>query len=1081
MVINFRLVLAAILAGGLLPGADTTGSVRGGIVDPSGAPIPSARIELINADTSVSYRQSSNGEGRYLFNLVPPGNYNIRASRDGFRTHTLTGLVVEVNKSLLVNLQLEIGTVSESIEVKADTNQIEVASARVATNVERKYLVELPSGSRNALAVAEMAPGVNLIRPDSQVTNIEGSAANVNGLRRSSNVYYLDGSDNTGTFRNTSLQMPNPEAVQEVQVSTASTSAEFGKQPGGVFNVITKSGTNQFHGAGFYFFRNAALNANSWDRNRTGTARPPDNQKQYGGTLGGPIRRDRTFFFASYMQHRDNNPGFQNNRQFPTTAALRGDLSAFTRPLYDPDTGAPLPNNQIPARLLDPVAQNLLKLVPTVSNFGDRFVYEYQDDQVNNEILGKIDHVFSERHQVQGSYLRTFGTGKLYGQNGNEIPTWAPQVNDSEQHTVSARHTWMLRPTILIENRFALARHIADRRNANLGRDLSDFGAKWPIPQQGMQKTLPQITVSDGFNGRIGALSYFDQKNYRIGSSLNWQRVKSNWKFGGEAQKSGVRQLADQLASAFNFDGRSSSTPAAGRPGGVGVFGYSLADLLMGRSSAFNTSGLRDYDIYAWSYYFFAQNEWRVNRRLTLTPGFRYEFYTPPAEHNARASGFVFGNRSSLYPSAPLHMAFQGDASVPRGFFRQDRNNFAPRLGAAWDVHGDGRMAVRAGIGLYYAYNVMNMPMWNSERTPWNASAAGGETRSLVDPWGTSRTVVYSQPPTPFSSDISRFSYPPRIASMIWYDQGFTTPYTSQWNLSIERQFFTGISAQVSYVANRGIGFFQILDGNLPQWAANASLTNVENRRPIAGYGLIENLHSRARSWHDSFQLATDIRRVKGLNTRFTYVYGKTTAVVEEDRGQGGSRPSNPLNVDGEKAEVGNRHTARLFALYEMPFLATNQGLLGRTLGGWQLSGTMAAFSGTKLDVILGEDWNFDGQPGDRPDVTAPLRYLDGTKDQKMAAYFDTSIFVNPAIRNTFGNLGRNAVFGPGSFTASLAALKNFRFGEQRYFQFRAEAYNFLNNNNLADPVTQRSSRDFGRILNRFGNRTMQLGLRFVF
>jgi hypothetical protein len=221
--------------------------------------------------------------------------------------------------------------------------------------------------------------------------NIEGTYARVNGGRRGRNVFYLDGSDNTGSFRNSGLQFPNPEAVEEVNVSTSNTSAEFGKQPGGTFNVITKSGTNEFHGSGFYFFRNEALNANSWSRNKSGSARPPAFLKQGGGTFGGPVRHNKTFFFTSFMLYRDNSNGFQNTIKFPSKAMLAGDFSQFTRPLYDPDTGAPLPGNIIPQRLLDPVAANLLKLVPTVPNYGDRYVWSFNNPIQNQEVLGKLD------------------------------------------------------------------------------------------------------------------------------------------------------------------------------------------------------------------------------------------------------------------------------------------------------------------------------------------------------------------------------------------------------------------------------------------------------------------------------------------------------------------------------------------------------------------------------------------------------------------------------------------------------------------------------------------------------------------
>ncbi|MDZ7636884.1 MAG: carboxypeptidase regulatory-like domain-containing protein [Bryobacterales bacterium] len=586
-----------------LSAQETAGAVRGEVTDSSDARVADASIELSDASTGAAFRQKSNQEGLFTFNLIPPGTYTIRASLAGFQTYTVTGLRVEINRTTQVNLKLELGNVSEVVEVNASPVAIETASANVNTNVERKLVVELPSTSRNPLAMAALAPGVNLIRSDSQVTNIQGAAANVNGLRLSANVYYMDGSDNTGTFRNTALQFPNPEAVAELQVSTASTSAEFGKQPGGVFNVITKSGTNSLHGAGFYFFRDESLNANTWDRNRSGVERPVEDQNQLGGVLGGPVIKNRTFFFGSFMIYRQKDPGFQNNRQVPTQAMLNGDFSQFTRQLFDPDTGLPLAGNRIPQRLIDPVAKNMSSLFPTVGNLGERLIYDFSNTISNNEALGKIDHNFNEKHQLSASYMRTWGDSDSFTDGNNAIPGWAPMVNNNSQHTVSAKHLWTVNPTSIIQFRFALAKHVADRDNVNQGRNLEDFGAIWPLGSSRSNRYLPIVNISDGFIASPGNLSLFDQNNYRFGGTVSLIRGSHNIKFGLESQRSGVRQFNPSDRASFSFDGRASSRAAGANPAGIGVFGYSMADYLMGRSSSFQQSGTRDYDIRNWSHY----------------------------------------------------------------------------------------------------------------------------------------------------------------------------------------------------------------------------------------------------------------------------------------------------------------------------------------------------------------------------------------------------------------------------------------------------------------------------------------------
>ncbi len=1056
--------------------SDTTGTVQGYVMDSSRASVPGVLVELTNEATNVSVTQRTGPEGNYVFNLVPPGVYTLRAKAEGFRMSVARGIVVELNKNTRADLALELGEVATSVEVLSSAVGIDTVSAQVSTNVERKYVTELPSAFRSSLSFAMLAPGVQLTNVDAQVTNIEGPQATVNGNRVRQNVFYLDGSDNTAPFRNSALQMPNPEAVQEVSVSTSNTSAEFGKQPGGTFNIVTKSGTNQFHGAGFYFFHNENLNANSWSRNKAGSARATDRVKQLGGALGGPLQRNKTFFFTSYNAYRDKAPGFQSTVRFPTGAMVQGDFSQFNRPLYDPDTRAPLPGNIIPKHLIDPVAANLVQLIPTVANYGDRLVWAYEGLTRNNELLAKIDHNFSTAHTLQLSYFGTWGERVVPAQAGNNVPAFGPEIDTNRQHTGSARHIWTARSNLVVQTRFGIARHAADRGQSQLGRNLEDFGAKWPPIAPEARKYLPHLSVSDGFMTHQGNVSLFDQHNYRISSTAIWTRGRHSLKFGAESQRDGVLQWADRDFASFTFDGRFASTDAAGKPTGLGVFGYSMADFMMGRTATFFATGLRDYDLADWSHFFFVEDQWKVTPRLTVTPGLRYELYIPVTEKQNRISAFIPNHQSDRYPNAPLHLAFPEDTGVPAGFFEQDRNNFAPRLGLAYDIAGNGKTVIRSGFGYFYAYNSFNIKLMLAESPPWQPRAEGGEAR-LSDPWGTSRTVVYPQPPTPFSKDASTFNYPPRLSGVYGFDPGYRTPYTVQWNVTFERQVTDGVSVQAAYVANRGFKLVQWVPTNLPLWQDNAGLGNIEARRPLARYGRINEYHSRSRSWFDSFQLSADVRLRRGLTSRFTYVLGKNQQITSWDT----DICANPTNLDGEKAEVSARHLLRAFYVYELPWLERNQNLLGRLFGRWQVSGTFTASSGSPLNVTLGEDWNYDGIAGDRPDRAGSIQYTSGSKDQKMLGYFDKSAFAQPAIRNIFGNLPRNALWGPAFWDTTFALLKNFQISEGMSFQLRAEAYNLFNHNNLSSPVTNMRSADFTRILTRTGERTMQIGLRFRF
>jgi hypothetical protein len=416
---------------------------------------------------------------------------------------------------------------------------------------------------------------------------------------------------------------------------------------------------------------------------------------------------------------------------------------------------------------------------------------------------------------------------------------------------------------------------------------------------------------------------------------------------------------------------------------------------------------------------------------------------------------------------------------VPAGFARNDFNNLAPRLGAAYDLTGSGRNVIRAGIGYYYSFNPLQIRLWSVEAPPWRPNANGGDA-NLVDLWGTSRSVVFKQAPTPFTTDVSNYNYPPKLNNIIGYDS-FRTPYSLQWNVTYEKELTRSVTASAAYVANRGFNNLQILPGNLPLPSATASLSNIEARRPLTNYSNVGIIYPRARTWYDALQLTGDIRNKYGLSARFTYVYGVMYDYWNEDpTGNSNIQTANPLDWNGERANDNNRHTFRAFYVYDLPLLTSSRPLARTLAGGWQIAGSASVTSGDFLNATVGSDYNFDSVAGDRPDLARPIAYTGGSKDQRQARFFDTTVFANPASRTVFGTLPRNALVGPRTWGSNLSLLKKVQIDEHRYLQLRGEAYNFLNHNNLNNPNTTMSSSDFGRILNRAGSRVVQIGARLV-
>ncbi|MDX2151303.1 MAG: carboxypeptidase regulatory-like domain-containing protein [Bryobacteraceae bacterium] len=1103
---------AALLLAATVYAQLTTGTVQGRVIDPSGAVVAGVELSLVQTATNLTFQQTTNAEGLYVFNNVPPGEYSLRTKYASFKSTVINNINVEVNRNTSIAVTIEPGDLQQRVEVNAAAEIIDTQSAVVRTNIGAQMLTVLPSPSRNPLAFAEMAPGVNMntgaLTGGSQVLGLTGVSANVSGGRQQQNTFYLDGADNSTIRRNEGLQMPNVEAIAEVQVVTNTNSAEYGKQPGGYFNVITKSGTNDLHGSGFWFFRDPSLNANEWQRNTRGLARPTTDLRQVGGTIGGPIRRDQTFFFGSFQNFADQAVITSQTTRYPTAALINGDFSAFTGQLYHPDTRQPLPNNRIPSELLDPVAVRIAReLIPTVPNLGDRYVYEFQTPPNNNEFLAKGDHNLTSSQRLNVSYFGTRGdTGVLPGAP-RALPNLNPGANKVSQNTLSGRHTWLASSRSVLESQFSYAHFLFNSApdSSAVGRDVSTYGANWPQPVTGGRQLMPDIEILDSFNSPQLTGGEIDQKNYRGTVSLAQTRGAHMLKFGGEVQRSAVRRYDPADASQFRFQGRFSNR-GVGPSGTVAnaLFSHSFADFMMGRVENFTANGQIEYSLPVWGYFGFAQDQWRASRKLTLNFGLRYEIWSAFKEDEGRASAFVEGHQSDQFPNVPRNVAFQGDRGIRDGFIPQDRNNFAPRIGVAYDVFGDNKTVIRGGYGLYYAFPGAQIRTFSTEEWPQRPSIQGFEAR-LNNPWLTSVTPKFTSLPAPFPENtldwIRNTRFAPPYPRIIAFNDEFTTPVSHQYNVTVEREIRNGVTANIGYVASlgrnllQGIPFnyarFRTVNGQPPSSAA----ANIVARLAFPDFSQFSIRNdTRAKSNYHSLQASSNVR-LGGLNFRVTYVYARDFGdsggargftTPDEDPTGFTTQANNPANPSGEYGRRSRLHTFRAFYAYDLPFLRGSKTVAARVLGGWQISGSTSIFSGDPIDITLGYDANFDAitsRPQDRPDLVAPIRYTGGSPDAQMRRYFDPSSFARPVITENylFGNLMRNALYSPGRWSTDLALIKNFAITERFRAQFRAEAYNWVNHPNLDDPVTSMSAGDFGRILTKSGNRTMQMGLRVSF
>lgn len=1146
-----RIVLAILLCifgGGLLQAQQTTGAIQGTVMDPSGAYIPGAKLVLSNEATGVKRNAVTQSSGTYSFNAIAPGIYSLTAVASGFKTVVVRGIHVQVALTTTANVSLQIGTASQVVNVTGAAPLINTTDAQVTTNIPNAYVQQLGSATRSALGYADLAPGVTITlqAPAGAAANLCitcGSRASINGSFSARSTYYLDGIQNFGAYRNYALQFPSPDAVQEVSVNTSNTSAQYGAQMGGAINVVTKSGTNHFHGDAFYFFSPEALSANGAGNKFYNAPKVPNNLKEVGGTLGGPIIRNKTFFFLSYQRYSNSSSQLQTGTRPGTPAMMQGDFSDLLNPtnasglapvqLYDPNYPGqthPIPNNDLTAytspatgaTLLDPVGLNIAKLMPTVSNYGDQFIWQYTDPQVNNEILAKIDQSIGEGQHLAVSYFHVWGTSTLpgMGNNWNNVPKWGPELDKSNQTDLAVRYSWAHSSNLLIEPFFSLAYSDANRTNAQIGNDLSTLGAdNVPDRAAGARKYLPNLNFN-GMTAGEGWLSQFNQHNYQFGSTVTWLHGQHQVKVGFGVQKMRVYQNNDQDNGGIRFNGAfATGIFGAGNPNDTGS---ALADMLMGYSEGFSQTGILLEDVSNWADYLFAQDQWKITPRITLSPGLRYELYFPPTEANNKMSGFVPGHQSTQYPNAYLGMAFPGDSGIPKGLYNSDYTDIAPRLGVAWDVKGDGRTSLRGGIGWFYSTSPLQNAMNNSEANPWYPSAGCSYT-IISNPWLDCNLPAYATPPTPLGvspQNLKAINWQDTFGSLgaVGYASDFKNPYSIQYNISFQHQFAHNITVGTGYVGNRGFRIPANVPINYARYSDTATLNpaNIASRQPYStgayagngGAGLYSNglvlTTAKGEYYYNGWQTVVDMRPVKSLQVHASYEYarGETNDITNDINNGNANQVVNPTAPFASWGPYLPREVFKGFFLWQLPIKMKNRWA-NSLVGGWHLTGDVHASSGAPVNIGLGYDWQYDGLGQTNPSLNGPVQYSWKRSPQNFIQYLnigntggqsgmDSS--GNPVSQrgpwtlpgggtnhSVYGNAPLNSVFLPGTWTTDLTLLKDFRFTESQYFQFRFESYNTLNHQAYGCLDTNYTDTQFGQLTCNYGGRTVQLGMKYYF
>lgn len=1041
-----------------------TGLIVGTVQDSTRSAVPGAQVEAVNELTGIEWETGSDEAGRFNFARMPVGNYRVQVTSEGFSQFVSESFRLDADQSRQVTVILEVGQVTESITVIGAVAEVETVGGTLKEIVDERRITELPLNGRNPVQLILIVPGV-VQGPGSSSLNQNVGLA-VNGARAVSNNYMLDGGDNNDPQQNVAAIMPNPDALEEFSVLTNNFSAEYGRNMGAIVNAVTKSGTNEYHGTAYEFVRNDILDARSFFGLEKGKLR----RNQFGGTFGGPIARNRTFFFGAYEAVRQRQAATFSGLFVPTAAERGGDFSQTNRKPKDPATGEPFQNHRIPSALWDPASVNFLnELIPEANTPGGRHIFNRPINFDSDQYIGRVDHQFSDKQRLSGRVLEQssneFKTGGL--------PRLTADVNFINWN-LQGQHTWTLTPSLLATAQFTYNRTEIDRG------PLPTIGASGQeVSYQslgvGVNRGAPesQIELVPHYRGRVNGywnlaqenMVRIDRKTWQWRSDVSYTSGAHMMKLGGEYRYSlSYRVTANLVDPQFNFTGRFS--------------GNTYGDFLLGRPANFRQGSLRINDIRARAPNFYFQDDWKIRSDVTLSLGLRWEPYLPFYSAPDELSVFRAGRQSEVFPNAPQGLLYAKDSGVSRGGAPGDWNNFAPRLGLAWSPFGHNKTSIRAAYGIFYDTPRFHMLSHFVNSPPYSLQTRVNGPQSFTNPYGGMlNPFPYQQPETDQERAAYHYILPVEIGLSV--DEDTVAAYNQQWNLNVQQEVARDFIVTAAYVGSKATHLPLRRQINPAIYGEGATLRNINQRR-IYGptFQGITSYEATAYSTYHAGQFTVNKRFSRGYTVLAHYTVGKAIDLSATET----SPPQNPLNLQLDKAladfDVRQRFVASFLWDLPTPF---GSGLGRHVLGGWQTNGIFVIQSGRAFNVTTGRDIALAGYGRQRPHLVGnPFLDTGRSRGELIQQYFDPSAFANPAT-GTFGNAGRNIIIGPGNWNLDFALFKKFAVTESTEVQFRWELFNAFNHANLGNPRSNINARNPGRITGTSAPRIMQFGLRLEF
>ncbi len=1037
----YRALLLTFLISALAASQTWRGTLQGTVLNEAEEAVPSAQVQLANKETGRARSSVTNSGGDFSFSLLNPGTYLLEVEQPGFRKH-VQELQLTVNQEIHVSITLVRGQVYEQVVVRAPRELLKTDSASISTPVSNHLISNLPLDGRNFYELALLSPGVS---PSAQgsASSVRGDfAVSVGGAREDANLFLLDGVYNGDPKLNGIGVAPSVDAVREFEVLTNSYDASFGRNAGGQINVVLRSGTNDVRGTIFGYLRNGALDA------RNHFARSPEldgkyQRNQFGGSLGMPLRKDRTFLFGNYEGRRVRE-GITRITNVPTLLERQGDFSQSRQAPIDLFTGRPFPGNRIPEQRLHPVGRAIAALYPLPNRNapGENFISSPQLRDRSDSFDVRFDHQAAPKSELAARY--SFGDRNLYqpfsGPTFALVPGFGTNVPRRAQNLMVSE-TQIFSPTFIAEFRGALNRVAMGVNHENLGRSLNrEVGLPelFSNPRQaglsfislpgysplGDEYNNPQHSVSDTWQGAGQAFWYH-----------GWGLLK----FGGEARWMNQSAYRDVISRGIiNF---------------LGISGNSLGDMLQG-FPAYSVGAKLDnpQNLRARSYSAYLHDMFRLGAGLVVSAGVRYEYNTPP---------FDAFDRANVYDPLTRRLAALGQNGFPRGAYVPDRNNFAPRLGIAWSPR-ECRTVLRAGYGLYYD----------------QAPLAPGEGLYFNAPYFVSKTYFAFEGFPLMLHDPFPANFPiPVPPSALAFQRDLRTGYLQHWSFGVQQQIGSNRVLEIGYVGSKGTKLLSARDINQPRPS-----TMRLNPRPNPMFDDINMLESRANSNYHALQSSFQQRLQRGVSLLAAYTWGKSIDDASSFFSSAGdpSFPQDSHHARAERARSNFDLSHRLSLSYSVD-LPLGRGPL---LGGWRTNGIWTLQTGRPFTVALIPELDISNTgrsilgfgANDRPNVSGTPA-LSRPSAQR---WFDTQAFSVPLPGN-FGNAGRNILEGPGLQTLNVSLIKETPLRDNLRMQFRAEAFNVMNRTNYDLPGNFVGTPNFGRILSAGSPRHIQFGLRLLF